>query len=147
MTRSRLLLAIILTAVAVLFVSLWVSEGPLWRISMLEWVEGSREYPHRPYGHVIRWGEKAGRKHGLWLDYHMNGFLKEKAGYRYGLSHGLRTRWNELGWVTGQDSHNNGRPVDLRSEPPWWDGVSDQTEPTAPWWEEEKAKRMEREKQ
>ena len=31
--------------------------------------------------------------------------------------------------------------------PPWWWGVTDQTGPTAPWWEEVKAKRMEMEKQ
>ena len=32
MKRSRLVLVVILMAVAVLFVSLWVGEGPLWRL-------------------------------------------------------------------------------------------------------------------
>ena len=35
MTRPRLLLAVVLSAVVVLCVALWVGEGPLWRIVML----------------------------------------------------------------------------------------------------------------
>ena len=37
MKRSRLVLVVILVAVAVLCVSLWVGEGPLWRWVMRCW--------------------------------------------------------------------------------------------------------------
>ena len=38
------------------------------------------------------------------------------------------------------DYRDQSQPVETKDAPPWWWGVTDQTEPTAPWWEEEKAK-------
>ena len=54
------------------------------------------------------------------------------------------TDWHIDGTVAGQILEvGDDRAVDSikggsKTEPPWWWGVTDQTEPTAPWWDHEK---------
>ena len=75
MTRPRLLLAIILTAVAVLCISLWVGEGPLWRLIMLKqiplstetlraWMPTTNSNHIRGWMSVKRWSDPPGAPHG-----------------------------------------------------------------------------------
>ena len=45
------------------------------------------------------------------------------------------TEWRKDGTVWRQ-AHRD--VPGLKIAPPWWWGIEDQTEPTAPWWEEEK---------
>ena len=147
MTRSRLLLAIILLTVAVLCVSLWVGEGPLWRLVMLK--QETFQYaadatPHplpnselRGWTQRSRWAGKVLRDVAYYVE---SGFRAFDIDYRRGW-----TAWEPVGKVRSQSYYifnaeggNNGQvPIE---GPPWLWGVTDQTEPTAPWWGEEKAK-------
>ena len=148
MKRSRLVLVVILIAVAALSGSLWVNEGPLWRIVMLKEMDALSVFPvqgvvgvyipPRGVSTVLRWTDPP-RAHGRteWF-YPSNGFKMREIEYRYGLVRKW-TEWNSDGSVAKQF-----RPETKgKSGLPWWWGVAPQTKPTAPWWEEEKAKRME----
>ena len=52
------------------------------------------------------------------------------------------TKWRFDGTVFSQlegtfDSHGNVVDMKVNNSPPWWWGVTNQTEPTAPWWGKE----------
>ncbi len=60
-----------------------------------------------------------------------------------GLKHSEHTRpserqtvWNFDGTVYAQSRPTkNGTETEQRYSPPWWDDVTDQTDPSAPWWQ------------
>ena len=157
MKRSRLLLVVILVAVAALVGSLWVGEGPLWRMVMLKRVPlpylletGQPSAPvgviadhQRGWMKVRRWSDPPvshGRAIAYWIS---TGFKAHECEVRDGVL--LRaTTWTPDGAVQTQirqiDDEGHFLPADAeldRDSPPWWWGVTDETEPTAPWWGKE----------
>ena len=148
MKRSRVLLVIILVAVAVLcyfvFHSLWVNEGPLWRIVMLKEIDASvfdpvqgfvgAYIPRRGISIVLRWTDPP-KAHGRteWF-YVSNGFKAQEVEYRYGLA-GKSTVWSPDGRVGVQsrpDSRRNRR--EHKTSAPWWWGVTDRKRRDKPAW-------------
>ena len=148
--RGRLALVLILTAVAILCTSLWVQEGPLWRWVMLKRVPFETLLPTSFEGHervgwvtVKRWSSLETERfkqpifHGpAVLYYRENGFKAAEGEAKNGVF--IRTTlWDIDGTVRIQDeSDEQGMPIEGRASPPWHWGVTDQTEPTAPWWDE-----------
>ena len=136
------MLVVILVAIAVLCVALWVGEGPLWRWVMLRTVGLTVE--EWDGGTIVGWyavrrWEPGDVAHGKQVFFFRESGLKAHEGvWQRGWPFKF-TSWNSDGSVKEQYSLQ-GR----RESPPWLWGVTDQTEPTAPWWEEEKAKRMDR---
>ncbi len=66
-----------------------------------------------------------------WVFYYVDSGFKAEEGEEAGM-YSKKTVWNFDGTVRDQ-IRPDGHP---RSDPPWWWGVTDQTEPTAPWWNE-----------
>ena len=142
MKRSRLLLVVIIVAVAALLGSMWLGEGPLWRWVMLEWQDTSGtdnfadlgSYDYR--GQVLR-HETDGRAFRASYWYLHNGFLRGYHVYRSGRLSRM-TEWAPDGRVIVQKERigDTDRFV-VRYAPPWHWGVRDQTKPTAPWWGKE----------
>ena len=164
MKRPRLLLAIILVSVTVLCVSLWVGEGPLWRSVMTKKVivESDDRYklfepgvrlvnsdsadpgfgPVTARGWLIlrrQWSEESrARQHGKKVLWYVSTGFKFMDGYYYASRRmGRITRWRPDGTVVFQWGNLSGETSHERQEPPWLWGVTDQTEPTAPWWGKE----------
>ena len=132
MNRSRLVLVVILVAVATLLGSLWVGEGPLWRWVMLveeEWSSSIGEAEIRGLVSRHRWKGTRHGSRGAW--YVESGYLANQAAPR-GLTH-----WGPDGVVLGQIFVEGNGDERIISSPPWLWGVTDQTEPTAPWWGKE----------
>ena len=116
MKRSRLVLAVILVAVAALVTSLWVNEGPLWRIVMLKRVAYekepveigilpfvSTEVRRIGWRTVKRWSDPP-LLHGQSVLYYDNSGYRVKAEeteYRDGKEIGS-TRWTMFGTVLSQ---------------------------------------------
>ncbi len=139
MKRSRLVLVVILVAVAALCIPLWVNEGPLWRWVMLErvdvetfssgrgWMIARRwTNPQIQYGRKVLWDPKTG--------------FKKLDQYYYSGREAYGTGWDQDGKVRRQFHYwfsDSGDKSETPSEPPWLWGVQDQTEPTAPWWGKE----------
>jgi len=142
MKKRHLIAAGIIVAVVAVVGSLWMNEGPLWQWVMLE----SHRYEKTlPSGYRIR---------GLTL---VNRWTKEPIGeVSYFVGNGIKhsvsrvdngkvteqTFWNHDGTVLSQHRNfdENGVLIpgsELRTSPPWLWGVTDQTEPTAPWWGKE----------
>ena len=146
MKRSRLVLALILVAVVVLVVFLWVDEGPLWRWVVLTTVESQGSWlvgdeptlSHFVWQKLSTVRRDSGASHGTTTYWYVgNGF---KAGLEiYDNAVMMRsTRWSFDGHVQSQSLRlpKNGL-LHSRFYPPWLWGVTDQTEPTAPWWGKE----------
>ena len=62
-----------------------------------------------------------------------NGFLAEEAWFENGLPFKM-IRWNFDGTVQLQKWLDENGKQQQRESPPWLGNVTDQTEPTAPWW-------------
>lgn len=150
MKRSRLLLVVIVIAVAVLSVSLWVGEGPLWRLVMLRTVpfqDTWGENKVRGWRTYKRWHEYDGKgkgPRGDLLAWYVETGFKAAEGEDVNEVGGWVTTWepdgtvrNQMRFVLKKATPMPRRKADMKSSPPWWWGVTDQTEPTAPWWEEE----------
>ncbi len=141
MTRSHLVLAVILGAVVALCISGWVNEGPLWRWMVLkeQTTEESGGWLHRKlFGNhrirvratVKRWSDPP-IPHGKAIGFYtQNGFKALEGEFRNGLMISV-TIWNFDGTVAHQ-----GVPGPDKTSPPWLWGVKDQTQPSAPWWNE-----------
>ncbi len=163
MRRSHLVLAVVLVAVVVLCVSGWVNEGPLWRVVMLEKIpldvyysrdgkfsgllnlmererlneEGELLHEIIVDDHAVcgwatvkRWTDPPVQHGNLVCYIGENGFKAKEEEYKDGDAT-KGTEWNFDGTVSRQIRSPWGRG---RTSPPWWWGVKDQTEPTAPWW-------------
>ena len=81
-------------------------------------------------------------RHGITLAHYLDtGFKSVESEWKDGITFSS-TSWNLDGTVHEQLRENSlpGRRVPLlgKSSPPWWWNVTDQTEPTAPWWDHEK---------
>ena len=97
---------------------------------------------HRVLGFytVKRWTDPPER-HGRTLTHYVdNGFLSVDSLWKDGILVSS-TSWLFDGTVKEQMRENslpNRRvPLEGRGKPPWWWSVTDQTEPTAPWWGKE----------
>ncbi len=166
MRRSHLVLAVLLVAVVALCVSGWVNEGPLWGLVMTKniLVDGATgfeaadiipisfgtpvvlrpsSYPMRLFEHPVygwykvkRWARSSGPV-GRSTLYFQNGLKAVEYQFEDGIL--LRcTHWNFDGTVLLQrvNYYSIDGTIKERTAPPWlWD-VTDQTEPTAPWWNE-----------
>ncbi len=149
MRRSHLVLAVILVAVVVLCVCLWVNDGPLWRLVMLtrEPVDAANGDGHR----VVGWlnvNRRSGDPHGLLYYYAETGMKYVEAAIKNDITW-RATIWDINGKVVSQ-RFIHPRNIDLdpsslkfvmseiktKTSPPWWFCVTDQTEPSAPWWNE-----------
>ena len=132
MTRPRLLLAVILTAVVVLCVflfSMWFNEGPLWKLMMLKRVP-LLGVENRGWRTEYRW---SGRVHGRLVMWDLeSGFKSIDCEFRNGTEI-QSTVWRIDGTVAYQTWETE---KGTKFIPPWWWGVENQTEPTAPWWNE-----------
>ena len=141
MKRSRLLLAIILVAVTVLCTSFWVGEGPLWRVVMTK-LESHEPVPGQVSGQAgwVRTRRWCGRLHSWCSWYVENGFMARQGETVFDKKGTLvfhQTEWNrdgsikqqDIGWYRGITLTFDEKPV----SPPWLWGVTNQTEPTAPW--------------
>ena len=138
MKQSRLLGVAILLAVTALPTALWVEEGPLWRMVMLETTEFTSPGKVAERRTVKRWGKHKGRAHGRRVLSHWNGFKAQQTELVNGSVDGVVTFWSQDGRVVKQERYVIGRFVETTKGPPWMDGVTDQTKPTAPWWDHEK---------
>ena len=147
--RGFLLLTLILLAVAALLVSLWVNQGPLWR-----WVVLETHVHHSPRdGNAIRWVTTRSR----WSKGKVGCAFRHSVGYyvQTGTKAGelrydgdenlvLSTRWNFDGSIESQHRNMSLGQVsagnyiwsggERQREPPWWNGVTEQTEPSMPEW-------------
>ena len=149
-----MLLAIILLAVAALCISLWVGEGPLWRWVMTEVVvslEDSSDLPEE-FTEVREW-----RRQNRWNHtpihvqsyYVSTGYQASDVRWKNGepyrgtwwFSDGRVVRQNRWGdqveKITLMVTRKRGRttvavPAESRGKAPWWWGVTNQTEPSAP---------------
>ena len=133
--RVRIIAIVIALAVVTLCTSLWVNEGPLWRMVMFRKTEWP---PHlymvdpeksRGWFTAKRWTQPP-LPHGqakVW--YVQKGFKAAEYEYENGAIMRV-TLWRRDGSVLLQQSPDLGT-ID---SPPWLWGVTDQTEPTAPWW-------------
>jgi len=135
--RARFIAVVIALAVVALCVSLWVNEGPLWRLVFMKKVQ----YESSASGHLLRGWKIEYRIGGLsifpqeaqnWYvetGYKGHHWLKVDRTYRV-------TYWNLDGTVAKQELLATS--PETKTTPPWWWGVQDQTKPTAPWWDHEK---------
>ena len=154
MKRSRLLLAIILVAVSALVGSLWIGEGPLWRWVTVKTIPFESEGLVVPEETVRGW-RKVNRWNAeeiLQVSYYVrNGFKERVWEFKNGGSYRI-TFWRPDGTVDQQArfgdqldlssvdeflvEERGSELVDVPAErsfnPPWWWGVTNQTEPTAP---------------
>ena len=124
---------LVLLVLAVAFVGLGVlaSQPVYW------WVMTKRQYyeifymggRERGYQAVWRWGRQPGVAHGWGRSYNVDsGVLRGESYHENGLL--LReTSWFHDGEVIHQLDEAKSRWA-----PPWWWGVTDQTEPTMPAW-------------
>ncbi len=133
MRRSHLVLAVILVAVVVLCLSLWVNEGPLWRLVMLKRVDFDSRIT-RGWETVKRWTDPP-VQHGKIVHYYKKTGMKTMEGERHGRVFS-QTSWNLDGTIRQQLRVDPNGTLEDKRTPPWWWGVKDQTEPTAPWWNE-----------
>ena len=149
MKRPRLLLAVILLAVITLLAALWVNEGPLWRWVMLEKVmiqSPARYLPRNSpwtkrvagFKSINRWTKT---EHGrlVFFDLESGRQVQEQV---WSKGSCIRiTKWSPRGTLYMQSRTRNefGEtiPAETTTSPPWWWGVENQTEPTAPWWGKE----------
>ena len=125
-----------LVAVAALGVVAFLAE-PLWlRISTrFESSVVSSDRPGYQWREVLpfrRWD--ANTPHGdsvvYWVPGDGGAEMKAMEGrYEEGLSDGVWTHWRPDGSVLRQERHRAGAVIELRAEPPWWEGVVDQE-----WW-------------
>ena len=140
MKRGRLVLVIILVAVAALVTALWVNEGPLWRLVMLKRLplEFSTAEGHkvRGWGMIKRSDSESYGWSVMW--YVESGYRAIIVFYVDGVPDRGVT-WDVEGKVTEQvTTPEEGSGVWAANESaPWWWGVTDQTKPTAPWWGKE----------
>ena len=133
MKRSRLALVVILVAGNVLFVALWVGEGPLWRLVMLKVVPIENPTMNtRGWATVTRWRDNEFHRRAVVWDVN-TGLRCEESWFFHGTLVS-RTTWDHDGSIFRQDSDLEPEPW---YEPPWRWGATDQTEPTAPWWGKE----------
>ncbi len=133
MRRRLLVLTVIVVAVTVvrlLYLYFWMNEGPLWRLVIVKETVLVVKYeslgPHEIRVHLFenRWTGKPLQR--LQVGYYVeNGFKALEVIPDVGRD----TAWNYDGTVKFQK-----RPGVLKDSPPWWFGVTDQTEPTALWW-------------
>ena len=136
MKHSRLVLVLILLAVAALLAFLWVGEGPLWRWVKLKKIHFETTDLQgtpilRGWYTAKRWDSNTlyGRRVEYWAS---TGFLKSDISLKD--TEFLRsTYWNKDGTVEGQVDADG----EERLKPPWLWGMTDQMEPTAPWWGKE----------
>ena len=138
LTLARLVLALVLAAAATLCVHLWVNEGPLWRMVMVQRTGIVREYK----GHGVRgWKTKHrwGNDHASEVTWYVETGMKLFEGtYEDGiLSTG--TYWKLDGEIDHQHAQWRwpGDEREMRTSPPCCWGVTVQTDPTAPWWGKE----------
>ena len=159
---GRAILVVIALAVVALCISLWVNEGPLWRLVMLRTVcydDGSVRWrcPVRRFTEpaevfiesrvLLEWigfsmsttgagtlQKFPGTPHGEFVSWWPDGLLREKGNHDEGEPNGKWTIWYASGKVQVQHDYLRGTIQDHRTSPPWWDGVTDQTEPTDPRW-------------
>ena len=145
--RGRLLLVLVLVAVTMLCISLWVDEGPLWRWVMTKRVPLTVLGPafNERYGHAIRgwaavkrWSDRPFR-FGLFVGYYVENGLIAVRGEQYeDITGRIRpargTAWNFDGTVEVQWMRDDAGNQVEKESPPWWWDVTDQAEPTAPWW-------------
>jgi antitoxin component YwqK of YwqJK toxin-antitoxin module len=91
--------------------TLWDKKGN--KTSETEYRKGVR------HGKVLRWlstkkvGEgsyKAGKKHGIWVDYWLTGQMRAERVYRNGIEHGPATSWYANGQLASQGQSKNGAP-------------------------------------
>ena len=129
MKRPRLLLAIILVAITVLCVSLWVGEGPLWRMVMTKRVElfgadGSlqgmatvKRYAEPPRHEIPINGPvlRDAVPHGDVALWHSNGLIRLHGKYQHGKRNGIWTFWTEQGDVRCQLRYDDGEWIECRS--------------------------------
>ena len=139
--RARFIAVFIALAVVALCVSLWVNEGPLWRMVMLETVDYTTPGKFVVRGTVKRWGKYKGNTHGCQVIWHWNGLKARQGETLNGLGDGVVTYWSQDGRIVKQERYVIGRGlVETKKETPWWDGVTDQTEPNDPQWIAERGK-------
>ncbi len=159
--RARLVLVLVVLGVVGLGLFVWEPVGDLlWvsittkRVPMPTSRDGGPWVPSwipisvnpdvgRGWVRVKRWADPP-VAHGTATWYFLSTGYK---GQEYSIENGVivgETTWKSDGSVLSQhrvrDEHGNlvdpyGEKAERRS-PPWWWGVTDQTEPSAPWWKE-----------
>ncbi len=130
--RARLILVGVVLALVAVSVPL---AGPVW-----EWVTTKETSKLETIdGHEVLWTRAASRWDakgpGRVVSYYTeNGFKRVEGEWRHGGIFHAFTMWNFDGTVRLQQRDPDKHPRFSRQSPPWWWGVTDQTEPTAPWW-------------
>ena len=129
----------ILVAVVLALVAVSVPlASPVWywvmtkETSILETMDGHEVRGMRA---ASRWDAKGpGRVVSYYTE---NGFKAFEGEWRRGKAFLTLTMWNFDGTVRLQQRDPDEAPRFAKQSPPWWWGVTDQTNPTAPWWKEE----------
>ena len=129
--RGRFVAVVLLLAVISLCLSLWVNEGPLWRLVMLKqqeiladdgWVQGvvtvyrfgevTRPFP---IGHSVEFAVHTDAvPHGNIILWHSNGWVRFTGKFVHGKVEGLWTHWSETGKVIMQQTYEEGEWIEDR---------------------------------
>ena len=139
--RSRKALVVAVAILSLVAVPGVVYHQGIWlavttkRISYSEYLEhGFRSRPVRGWVHVKRWTDQP-VAHGPRVLYW------ERTGFKFLEMECIdgevarSTCWSSTGTVLAQRHYlDKSGTMTRRDGPPWWWGVTDQTEPTAPWW-------------
>ncbi len=135
---------------AALLICLWINEGPLWRLLLTKMVplsEIGQGLKQIQYGHETRGWVRVKRTptvvkqrsylvpHGEFVSYYVENGYKASEGKLFGWDLET-TQWAFDGTVKYQVRARGDNPQITKHSPPWLWGVTDQTEPTAPWWNE-----------
>ena len=149
MKKRHLIAAGIVVAVVAMPVPLWVNEGILWRWVMTKGIQFSefdgRSFIESEYGGyelrgwvtVERWNPTQTLRGTVVLYYQENGFKAAEGKASPIGPYSAGTRWGIDGRLKEQQIWKGGERIEHRGDPPWLWGVTDQAEPTAPWWGKE----------
>ena len=164
--RGRFIAIVIglaVVALCTICVSLWVNEGPLWRVIVLRtiYVEYDPTLVEKKLGnHEVRGWMTAKRwtreltLHGYFVSFYVENGMKACEGEIYGITRlalVTATWWRIDGRVHSQRrDHDNFYGEEIPAQPgsenwtdSWWWNVTAQTRPTAPWWDHEKNREKE----
>ena len=147
--RARVFLAFLALACLALGATL---SRTAWELMTLEWVPLEEAYgtprngpPWREFGMECRGFVQVKRRgpypavHGRYITWYVEtGFKCKEAQLRSGAGSAIKcTAWDPTGKVISQRKLDPEQGMIDNDSPPWWWGVSDQTSPTAPWFDGE----------
>ncbi len=131
--RARVALGVI--ALAIIGLGVWRGEALYWVVMTKRKLStnGRDSPPERGWATVTRW---SGKVYGRYVIYYVEtGFMATDGELNSEGNLVKYTHWNPDGTVVNQDWLPSGElEMQFKEGPPWWWGVTDQTEPSIPAW-------------